>query len=609
MKRPVGVHLLNAINGLDDGDAQRPAIRVEHDALFVKIAVSDDGLGTYEGDFSTCFRKRPALARALAVGFAGIAHGNQRKSVIKIEQRIKKFCDRFLDGIELSFSKSITSVSEVDRKLTDQYLEWLEGKLKIAVNTSATVETLSETTVVQHYNTIKNLFEYLGTTEFKDDLNPRLSFVHNPVPGAHHSIEHRKPLSEQAFRLLRDACQTEIKNAVQMLELGRSLLSKSPPEIDYGSPSVTDFSSLRVCLYAYMHADRNNLWTSGSHLKKAMPGFWRASSGYHYERNFLRQHLHFTSFNIVAFVTLMQMDFLFDVDSHLGISWDEIGDSPFTDQRMRIAAPKGRGDVLQVKTVRKLDKYYFSIPNLLHFLNKYSDLTRPLVDVEFGNKVFIFVDSHGRAKGYPSQSDSGIFQRNLTAFAKYKGLEHFTLSQLRPTARTLVGSKIGVVKKLLHHRKIETTETSYDPPSARQTTHESISFELAVRERNITSQNKVETRGRGLSRIEKTAATPGFNCLDPLRSPILGQVEGKMCSAYGICPNCPLATIDRTSSRAAYRLQQLHERLRELQLSSNEQRWAKLWHPQLVALREWMTHFSEKALRDGKRPVRAVLRG
>jgi hypothetical protein len=148
-------------------------------------------------------------------------------------------------------------------------------------------------------------------------------------------------------------------------------------------------------------------------------------------------------------------------------------------------------------------------------------------------------------------------------------------------------------KTLLHHETIATTEVSYEGVQPKKVRQESIGFELSVRERMISTGGRTDTRGLALSPREKTGVTLGFGCLDPMHSPIKGQMHGKMCSAYGACPACPKAFVDISSAPAAHRLAQLLDLLIELRPRCAESRWTKYWLRQDVFLREvWLPAFS-----------------
>jgi hypothetical protein len=93
------------------------------------------------------------------------------------------------------------------------------------------------------------------------------------------------------------------------------------------------------------------------------------------------------------------------------------------------------------------------------------------------------------------------------------------------------------------------------------------------------------------------AATPGWRCLDPYDSPIDGQEKGKLCAAYGACPNCPLANLNARDPYSLARALQLKAKIETAQTVLPALRWLKVWAPRLQRLVDyWLPSIQDPAV-------------
>jgi hypothetical protein len=438
--RAPGAHLRSTIIKRSSSIFQ-PQLEVDEGELIAKVAIRDERTPYYYADFSIEFVKRPNITRAIASAFVTMGNGRRKGTVDKIEKHLKLFLGPFLDGLKLSFGKDVNSPEHVTREVTDCYLDWLYGKVKMQLGAQGRRPNLSAISIGPVFRCVRKAFEILGTSPtWKGKLNPDLSFARNPTPGAHENIKHRSALSEADLRLIRNACQREASATLEKLDRGNAALRMPPKHVDFNSPSDTPFKTLENSLRACIHQEENGYFGEKIFIQK-MPGFARASRGRHFIKQELREHLHFTASTIIPFVCLCEMEFLFSVDSHLLLEWKDIGPAMMKG-RLRVQKIKNRGDVVQVRTLKANDHYEFSAAVLLEHLRKNSERTRTLVSPIFKDRVFVFVDAKGQAKGFESQNNSGMFRNNLLAFIKRNKLPHFTLAQLKPTATSITGADI-----------------------------------------------------------------------------------------------------------------------------------------------------------------------
>src|SRR5690606_35277956 len=154
----------------------------------------------------------------------------------------------------------------------------------------------------------------------------------------------------------------------------------------------------------------------------------------------------------------------------------------------------------------------------------------------------------------------------LMYFCRQHGLKFTGAREIRLAFAERVADATGgdtlALRELLGHRNVATTNSHYRTTAMQRSGAEAIAGVQATRERWISSDGHVDARTRGAVK-DRTAATPGFICLDPFDSPLPFQTKGKLCGAYGKCPSCPLATVDPDHVYALARFLQVHAKYLE----------------------------------------------
>lgn len=118
---------------------------------------------------------------------------------------------------------------------------------------------------------------------------------------------------------------------------------------------------------------------------------------------------------------------------------------------------------------------------------------------------------------------------------------------------------------------------------------------LVELERLVTSNGRIDARQLPDSQ-DRSAATPGFQCLDRYSHHMPGSRANVACSTFGMCPICPLAVVDVRSPRSCGYLHLLLERV-ESGLAGNSAitgvAYIAKWLPVARALRKrWLRLFT-----------------
>lgn len=184
----------------------------------------------------------------------------------------------------------------------------------------------------------------------------------------------------------------------------------------------------------------------------------------------------------------------------------------------------------------------------------------------------------------------GFFNSCVTNFCKTAGIPWTGLRTLRNCAEEFLsqyGASAELRAALLGH-SIETNARNYRSKRVRSDAELQLASAMSQRERHIVTKGKVDARAQFDGR-PPSAATPGFQCLDPLDSPIAGERPGKPCGAYAMCPSCPLAQPDGNRPYALRRLFDLAalftEAFKTLPRTTWEARYAK---PYVAIQKKWL---------------------
>ncbi|NVZ69080.1 phage integrase SAM-like domain-containing protein [Pseudomonas costantinii] len=229
---------------------------------------------------------------------------------------------------------------------------------------------------------------------------------------------------------------------------------------------------------------------------------------------------------------------------------------------------------------------------LLEFQKIWRSSVSELIADEDEDYCFLYVpSSEKKVKNFHEKGTSAFA---VHKFAKENSLPDFQLDDIRQAVLDLGGHLFGgdllALQKIAGHASIATTHSNYSSTTLIAIANEKFAVYLSMRERWMESFGKVDPRDQhGMAEV--LSATPGFICLDPHDSPIPGERAGKLCKAYGACPDCPLSAV-RTDSPISYlRLLQLKKLIQEAKTELSPSRWLSVWQARLLALDRWLACF------------------
>ena len=211
--------------------------------------------------------------------------------------------------------------------------------------------------------------------------------------------------------------------------------------------------------------------------------------------------------------------------------------------------------------------------NVVRFVEKWTSIVRENAPLRIKKHIFLVAcrNKHPGSRSIRSfgEARKGRFNIVPTALMNLlKGeFDHFIgprriRASYADLANLLLDGNLEQLGILLCHGSMSVTDGAYRAHAARQRDAEALAGGMAMRQRLIESAGKVDPRPLP-NNEDRSAATPGWTCLDPMASPITGQHHGKLCQAYGRCPECPLGNLHANSLIALARALQLLERMEQ----------------------------------------------
>ncbi|MBM6579925.1 hypothetical protein ILT44_07010 [Microvirga sp. BT689] len=611
-KRPLGAHLTRRPSVAGESNVRHLAevgrafgVIETDQSLIVRLKNEPSRPGFHEIDLTAWLSRRPlalAVADYLASWGAHVVAG-RREKVSEALRIFRTYLD-FRDDMGLS---PVRGLGDISTEVINEYQAWLDQQRSKPSDREKEGSPWSPNTKAQRYNALREFMKHCyGSRAFKAQVHANLKFRRNPWPGRHLVVKSREALSALDLASIRKACIGELPEIIGKLKIGAEVAADQSILVPAkGTAEPGAFGELRVRLKTIL-ARYGGRILQRDELARSDPGLARSMTAPYGLLSETGAHLHFTPRSLVPFAVLLAIDGSFNAQGLLTLRWSEIErDHPiYGKDRWRIGAQKRRAGRVHYRSFAAAVTAPESPVMLLKALEQYSTITRPLVPLEHRDRVFLFWHMRGEPfSGFEddrSAAGDQAWKGALQRFIEDHRLPPFTLSQLRATGSDLVhqitGGDIKAQQVALGHASTTTTDRSYQSGPAKQRAREAMAQAMAWRERFITTGGRADTRGGGLSPGMNSAATPGFGCFEPSFSPIPGQVEGKLCSAYGACPGCPLAWVNAQDPKAFIRLQQLRQKIEEARTQVAPTRWLEVWKPQLAALDEvWLPAFAPGA--------------
>jgi integrase len=538
---------------------------------------------------------QPEIAQFLAEGFRHWAVGPVTKSRERISRALNTNVGAFLET-----QKRQVSVTSIDEAFWTSFIAWLNGPRM------QNGEPWALSTRAHIFGAVKACIDSLEGHPvhgaIASYLKDRSGFPRNPWPGRSTKNVPTPVLSALERRAMILACIGEINTLREHLEerdailaTGRALLDEARSE----GHEPPYWSEIGVCAARIAEVFPTQL-ASLDDLLNLDRSLYNAVSAKHGMLQ-VRRLLYATFRDLVPFVLLIGVRTAFNPDTILSLTWSQVRVS---EERATITflGKKNRAAGLQVSISPDDGISDFDGPaepgvplgltEMLALLRRLTERTIAILsNKEHADRLFIGVPVSGRldAKAFSNSngpSGDGVWKHVLIDFIQNHGLTPFTLRTLRFTEAEQEWRRTAdplAVRDRLGHRSASTTRKHYTSDGMRRECQERAAETQALYHR------WAETEGRSDPRHQpercRSAATPGFGCLNPYDSPRGSQRKGKICTAYGECPDCPLAQAWPQDLQAAALYLALPKAIHDARLGRVSARhWGEKWKPILHAL-------------------------
>lgn len=226
----------------------------------------------------------------------------------------------------------------------------------------------------------------------------------------------------------------------------------------------------------------------------------------------------------------------------------------------------------------------------------------------FGDRVFLFVQETAakRPKGFGNslRACDIVWDQALKNFIADNKLPYFTLKTIRATLLDYVQlfnrGDLEAARQVGNHGSRVTTWTHYTSNLVKRLLQEVTGETLLVRERWLESNGKLDPR-KHREWMEKGCATPGWICLDPFDSPRPHQKQGRLCKAFGECPDCPLSAARPNNPRSIMFYEALRRAIYRSITRVTAHVWQQRWAPVVTALDALLAQVPPTVLEESRK--------
>lgn len=548
---------------------------------------------------------QPEIAAFLAEGFRCWASSNSIRTRYKNARTMQIYLYRFFVSL-----LGIQSLIDIDETFWTAFLVWVNGPRK------KDGQPWAEATRAQIHGTFSSCMKALsdhpewgGVASY---LLNRSGFPRRPWRGRSTKVVPTKVMSPLERRLMISACLSELTDLSQrlakrdlILSHGQVLLEKAL--IDESTPPYR--KEIGACAARIIEAFPNRLASKGD-IFALDPLLEYAVTAIHGITE-VRRLLYPSIRDLVPFVLLLGLKTAFNPSTIFSLTWNRIRISEDANT-VTFVGVKGRSqnsqfsinpinDAINDLVMPAEPAVPFALTDILNLLRRLTSRTSALVtDPDQTDRLFVAAvfkggDCHtsilDRKDGLPPSS---AWAGALRDFIKTHNLPQFTLACLRFTESEMEWRRTGdllAVRDRLGHKSVTITRTHYTSDGMRRESRERVAEIQALHHRWFQSEGRIDPRTQPQS--WRSSATPGFGCMQPFDSPRPGQRKGRLCDAYGECPDCPMAKAWPQDVQAVAYYTALPKAIYDGLLGRIQARqWLEKWPPVLTALNELLDEVS-----------------
>jgi hypothetical protein len=531
-------------------------------------------------------------SKQLAVPFAEAAYIAMSKNGPETFRRGLSSIAKFFDFLEDDGSLQI-DLSEISTEILRKYAIYLAEAFE------------SPNTRRQYFGIIRSVVNTLRKTPaYATMMSPKLRIPNNPWEGSEKTGQPRSGIPIAELVKIERACLKEISAALTKFEIGQNLVREPrhlPSKVPEASTILAEtLSTVVVHMNGYL-PDMKSADDLSTELGRGV----REAGGV----EAVWSYLHLTARTLIPFIVLFCIRTAFNATSCISASKGCVSESPLlvrdlevsaTDRRHRVRVKKNRARFMQSRTYPAADRSIDNPVVLVRLVLEHTALIRPFVAAHHVDRLFIFPSTSSHAvQGYNLLGGSN-FRNNLKYFIDDNSLFSFSLSNIRPTIDELIdiltNGDLVAKQTILGHQHASTTDAHYTSDASRERRRERLGEYQNQRQRWVATGGKSDPRHSEMGGTRR-AATGGWECGDPYDSPIIGELPGRLCQAWGSCPTCWMAGLNPNDPYSLVRIIQLEASIELARPTISAARWLSHWLPVLTAIRTiWLPLFVDQAV-------------
>lgn len=509
--------------------------------------------------------------------------------------------------------RKLDQPSDADQKLLRNFLAWLKA-YKVTSRKSKTVDENKKSinkdsaqpakpsTQLDLWKPCKAVFEEILRHSFGDQW--KVEIPKNPFAGEKFIPAPKKNIDvDEYIEFLVDAAR-ESTRIIDFVEPHLEVIERAVARIDDGGsydPSKIDDVVAKVLV------EHEGIVPERKQLQHDNPALFAEVSAHGYTNVCMLAHPNFG--HLIPFLYLLAAHTGFNQQPLTYLDLKQISEPTiFGVTRMTLTPMKFRADSVVRRSFVASDEK-LSVSSLIGFILNWTKRLRNAAPAFVADDLWLFANKWKSGKGgnFPIRSLAAREKNSQTELnnhllryckarnRKYTGLKEIRLSFSELFLRANPG-KLDELRILLGQKWISTTTNHYRTQQALADGQEQLAGAMLLHQRWISSGGKIDARSMSEKR-ERTAATPGYICVDPFDSPILGQKKGRLCEAYGWCPGCHLAAADPDIPYALARFYQLAQEYEEAKSRLGIEVWKRKYLDSCDALlNDWIPKLSMPAM-------------
>lgn len=269
--------------------------------------------------------------------------------------------------------------------------------------------------------------------------------------------------------------------------------------------------------------------------------------------------------------------------------------------KYKLSSGKDRAKTMVRKSFSPGDED-FNPCTVVDFIERWSRYIRLSAPKNIGDDLFLYVSKFKgtkvgavRSLAQPLRGKYELALNRKRLFFEERGVLPAGANALRQAGADYLRDQLKDSQKvsiLLGHSTVATTDANYRSSEAQRRDEVALAGAMAMKVRHHESAGKIDPRGHY---EDRSAATPGYGCLDPFDSPVVGQIPGRMCTAYGFCPACPLRVLRLDDASWGRRIQ-LQQRYKQAAISMGTVRFHQRYGLAAEALNTSLMRLSDADL-------------